>query len=160
MPVLVLSGFLGAGKTTLLQRVLTGDTGLRLAVLVNDMAEINIDARLVASTTAATATQERVVALTNGCICCTLRDDLLTEVSRMAGAPSRKLQSRAYSASDSRLVAAEGVYDYIIIESTGISEPMPVAATFTTPVRPGSSTLVAICSLLDSSTLRAVMARC
>jgi G3E family GTPase len=89
VPVLVLSGFLGAGKTTLLQRVLTGNTGLRLAVLVNDMAEINIDAQMVSSTTAATATQERVVALTNGCICCTLRDDLLTEVSRMAGASVR-----------------------------------------------------------------------
>jgi Ni2+-binding GTPase involved in maturation of urease and hydrogenase len=89
VPVLVLSGFLGAGKTTLLQRVLTGSTGLRLAVLVNDMAEINIDAQMVASTTAATATQERVVALTSGCICCTLRDDLLTEVSRMAGASVR-----------------------------------------------------------------------
>ena len=138
VPVLVLSGFLGAGKTTLLQRVLTGHTGLRLAVLVNDMAEINIDARLVASTTAATATQERVVELTNGCICCTLRDDLLTEVSRMAGALAIMLAT-LHHALTGQLThdpwPAEGVYDYIIIESTGISEPMPVAATFTTPVR-------------------------
>lgn len=85
VPVLVLSGFLGAGKTTLLQRLLTHASGMRLAVLVNDMAEINIDAQMVASTLAATPIRERVVALTNGCICCTLRDDLLTEVSRMAG---------------------------------------------------------------------------
>lgn len=134
VPVLVLSGFLGAGKTTLLQRILTHAGGKRLAVLVNDMAEINIDAQLVA--TAAT-TQERVVALTNGCICCTLRDDLLTEVSRMAAA---------------------GVYDYIVIESTGISEPMPVAATFTTPGRDGNTLSVyapldSMLTVVDASTV-------
>ncbi|MEV4765869.1 GTP-binding protein [Micromonospora chokoriensis] len=116
LPVTVLSGFLGAGKTSLLNHVLANREGLRVAVIVNDMSEINIDAALVRDGGALSRTEERLVELTNGCICCTLRDDLLDEVARLA-----------------RL----GRFDYLLIESSGISEPMPVAATFAFGVEDG-----------------------
>ena len=110
LPVTVLSGFPGAVKTTLLNHVLTNRASLRVAVIVNDMSEVNVDAELVRGGGASLSrTEERLVEMTNGCICCTLRDDLLREVAALA---------------------REGRFEHLLIESTGISGPLPVTATF------------------------------
>ncbi len=121
LPVTVLSGFLGAGKTTLMNHILNNREGKRVAVIVNDMSEVNIDADLIRDGGAdLSRTEETLVEMTNGCICCTLRDDLLKEV---------------------RHLAEDGRFDYLLIESTGISEPLPVAATFNFRTEEGESLL-------------------
>ena len=132
LPVTVLSGFLGAGKTTILSHILNNRENKKVAVIVNDMSEINIDSEILRSEVSLNRSEEKLVEMSNGCICCTLREDLLEEVTKLA---------------------KEGRFDYLVIESTGISEPLPVAETFTFADENG----VALSDIADLDTMATVV---
>ena len=141
LPVTVLSGFLGAGKTTVLSHILNNRQNKKVAVIVNDMSEINIDASMVKNEVSLNHSEEKLVEMSNGCICCTLREDLLLEINKLA---------------------KDNKFDYLVIESTGISEPLPVAETFTFADEEGVSlsdvakldTMVTVCLLYTSPSPR------